>query len=173
MTSKKFNDTIIKNLYSNDENLVLKAIDDLSENGNSDYIPALIDLLNTHDSDAIKIHITKILSELKHTNAVPLLVQAIEDNKLVKLRETLVRVCWENGLDYSNYFTTFVNLLINGDYMVAFEAYTVIDSSEGSISKVSSQQYIEQLKEALPSVGEERQTLIHHIIQFLPGLVRA
>lgn len=173
MTTKNLNDIILKNLYSNTELLVLKAIDEISENGNSDYLPALIDILNSHKSDTVKNNIIKILSEVKQTNAVPIIINAIENPKLSNIKETLVRVCWENGLDYTNYFSTFIDLLINGDYMTAFEAYTVIDSTEGTISKTSSQQYIEQLKDALPSVGEERQTLIHHIIQFLPGIVKA
>lgn len=173
MTSTKLNDTILKNLYSSNEEQVLKAIESISHNGNSDYLPLLIDLLNTHESETVKKNATKILSELKFTNAVPLLVKAIEDHKLINIRETLVRACWENGLDYTNYFSTFVDLLIHGDYMVAFEAYTVIENTEGTISKISSQQYIEQLKDALASVGEERQTLIHRIIQFLPGIVKA
>jgi len=173
MTSNKLNDTILKKLYSSNEEQVLKAIETISDNGNSDYISLLIDLLNTHESETVKKNITKILSELKHTNTVPILVKAIEDHKFINIRETLVRACWENGLDFTNYFSTFIDLLIHGDYMVAFEAYTVIENTEGTISKTSSQQYIDQLKDALASVGEERQTLIHRIIQFLPGIIKA
>lgn len=173
MDTKKLNNNLLKNLYSNNESIVLAAIKEISETGNSEYLPALIELLNNHESDEIKDKVAKVFSEIKHTNAVPYLVKAIEDNRLAGIREVLVRTCWENGLDYTNYFSTFVDLLINGDYMVAFEAYTLIENSEGTLSKASAMEYISRLKEALASVGEERQTLIHHIIQFLPGLVKA
>ena len=173
MDTKKLNDNLIKNLYSNNDNIVLGAIKEISESGNSNYLPGLIELLNSHESEEIKNQIIKILTEIKHTNAVPFLAQAIEEKKYHGIQETLVRVCWENGLDYTNYFSIFIDLLINGEYMVAFEAYTVIDNSEGTISKASSQEYIARLKDALASVGEERQTLLHHIIQMLPGLVKA
>ena len=172
MKTNKLNDNLIKNLFSNNDKIVLETIQEISENGNSEYLPGLIELLNTHENETIKETIIKVLSEIKHSNAVPFFIQAIEDKRLDGIREILVRSCWENGLDYSNYFSTFIDLLIHGNYMVAFEAYTVIDSSEGTISKASSQEYITRLKDALPSVGEERQTLIHHIIQFLPGLVK-
>jgi predicted metal-dependent peptidase len=173
MTNKKLNDLWLKNLYSTNEQEVLTTIEKISDSGNSDYLPALFDLLNSHQSNDVKKTITQLLSSLKHTNAVPMLVKAINDDKLMDIREYLVRSCWENGLDFSNYLSTFIDLLIHGDYMVAFEAYTVIESCEGTISKTSMQEYLDQLRDALASVGEERQTLIHHIIQFLPGIVKA
>ncbi|MBN2806054.1 MAG: HEAT repeat domain-containing protein [Prolixibacteraceae bacterium] len=172
MTTKKLNDLWLKNLYSTNEQEVLMSIERISESGNSEYLPALIDLLNTHKSTEVTKNIIQLLSSVKHTNAVPLLIKAIEDNKLLKIREHLVRSCWENGLDYSNYLYTFIDLLIHGDYMVAFEAYTVIESCEGNISKTSMHQYLDLLRDALASAGEERQTLIHHIIHFLPSLLK-
>lgn len=173
MDTKKLNTNLIKNLYSNNESIALGAISEIAETGNSEYLPALIELLNSHESNKIKDKILKVLAEIKHTNAVPFLIKAVEDKRLKAIREDLVRICWENGLDYTNYFSVFIGLLINADYMVAFEAYTLIENSVGTISKASSQEYISQLKDALASVGEERQTLIHHIIQYLPSLVKA
>lgn len=173
MTTKKLNELWLKNLYSNNDEAVLQTIEKITETGNSDYLPALFDLLKTHQNEEVKRSISELFSTLKHTDTVPLLVQAIKDDKLSSIREILVRACWENGLDYANHLSTFVDLLIHGDYMVAFEAYTVIENCEGKISKVSMLEYLDKLRDALASAGEERQTLIHHIIQFLPSLVKA
>lgn len=171
MTDKKLNDNIIKKLYSSSNTDTIQALNEISEQGNSAYIPSLVDILRTNQENEIGDKTYKILSEIKHTDAVPALVKAIEESKNDPVQEALIRVCWENGLDFTNYFSTFIDLLINGEYMVAFEAYTVIDSSEGKISKTSLDEYLNTLKEAISNVAEDRQTLIHHTIQFLPSLL--
>lgn len=173
MTENKINEKLVEHLYSNNTTLANQALNEIGETGNSHYIPMLIDVLHSHDDDEIREKVINILSEVKHTDAVPLLVKAIETDKYSNIKETLVRICWENGLDYTNYFSTFVDLLIHGEYMVAFEAFTVIENSEGHISEASAIEYMNRLKDSLSDTTEDRQTLIHGIIQFLPSLIRA
>ena len=172
MTEKNLNNNIVKKLYSNNLSSVNQALDEISQSGNSQYIPMLIDILHTHPHESVKSGVIKILSEIKHTNAVPELMKAIENPEYINLQETLIRICWENGLDFTNYFSTFIDLLIKGNYMIAFEAYTVIENSEGYLSSTSVHEYIDRLKEALTNVPEERTALIHSIIQFLPSLIK-
>nr|MDA3928010.1 hypothetical protein [Prolixibacteraceae bacterium] len=74
MTTNKLNDTILKNLYSDNEVSIEKALENIAQNGNSAYIPSLVDILNTSESIAIKNRISKILAEVKHTDSVPLLI---------------------------------------------------------------------------------------------------
>jgi len=172
MTEKKLNDHLLKKLYSNNVTSQLEALEDISKNGNSDYIPSLIDLMQNSENLELTQRISKILSEVKHSNAVPILVEYIENEKYSSIQEILVRTCWENGLDFSNYFSVFVDLLIHGEYMVAFEAFTLLENSENKISETSAQEYIHRLKEALPDAPADRQTLIHSIIQYLPALIK-
>lgn len=159
-------------LFSTNNSIVLETLDRISEMGNRLYLPILIDVLQINNDIEIKEKVIKILSEVKHNDSVPELIKAIETEKYRDIRETLIRICWENGLDYTNHLSTFMEVLIQGEYMEAFEAFTVIENSEGHISEVSSKEYISMLKAALPNVSDERQTLIHRIIQFIPSLIR-
>ncbi|MCF8362016.1 MAG: hypothetical protein K9G70_05270 [Prolixibacteraceae bacterium] len=172
MDNKKVNDSIIKKLYSNDSTQVSNALDDIKLNGNSNYIPILVDLLHKNENQEANDKILKILSEIKHTDAVPELINAIENEKYTSIHELLVRVCWENGLDFTNYFSTFIDILITGDYMTAFEAFTVIENSEGTLSETSADEYINLLNKEIENVPTDRATLIKHTIEFLPSLVK-
>lgn len=172
MVQNKVNDQLVKQLYSDNATLIEQALIEISETGNSNYIPMLIDVLHFQDNDEIKEKVITILSEIKHTDAVPKFIEAIEDKKYAEIKEKLVRACWENGLDFTNYFSTFIDLLINGEYMVAFEAYTVIENTEGHLSETSTDEYLHRLKVALPHASIDRQTLIHEIVQFLPSLIK-
>lgn len=172
MNKSTINNKLANELFSNNYSKVIEAIHTIAESGNSSYLPALISLLQSNTNEEVKQSILKLLAEIKHSDAVPVLVNAIEDTKLLSVREDLLRACWENGLDYSNYFSTFIHVLIHGEYMEAFEAYTVIDSTEGTISETSMQEYLSTLKDALTDAAEDRQVLMHHLIQFLPSIVK-
>jgi hypothetical protein len=147
-------------------------LEELSHIGHSQYIPSMIDLLNTSENEQIKMKIIKILLEIKHNDAVPFLIDAIENDNYSSIQETLVRSCWENGLNYSNHLSVFVNLLINGSYMTAFEAYTVIENTEYLISATSSEELLNQLNNALKESKPDRKVLLEYIIGFLPSITK-
>ncbi|HKM92208.1 MAG TPA: HEAT repeat domain-containing protein [Prolixibacteraceae bacterium] len=168
--NQKTDEIIIKNLYSNKLNNALEAVEQIAQTGNSQYIPMLIDVLFQNENQEVSERIIKLLSEVKHTDTIEPIVKAIETEKYASIQEVLVRICWENGLDYSNYLSTFVELLIYSDYMVAFEAFTLIENCEGKISETSAREYIDRLQTALSSANKERKTLLEHIIQFIPSL---
>jgi hypothetical protein len=172
MDSKKVDNNIIQELYANDSTIINHALDEIKQNGNSNYIPILVELLHKNEEQVIVDKILKILSEIKHTDAVPELIKAIENEKYSSIQEMLVRVCWENGLDFTNHISTFIDILINGDYMTAFEAFTVIENSEGKISRTSADEYINTLNEKINDVPADRATLINHTIEYIPALVK-
>lgn len=172
MTTKNVNDALISKLYSNNELEMLAAIDEIKQSGNSEYIPMLVDQLEKNKNSEVIQKINRLLSEVKHTDAVPILVAAIENVESDVTSEQLVRACWENGLNYTNYFSTFIDLLINGGFMLAFEAYTLIENTEGHLSETSAKEYIDQLKGALNDATDDRKTLLHSTIQFIPSLIR-
>ncbi|MDA3879231.1 MAG: hypothetical protein PF436_02480 [Prolixibacteraceae bacterium] len=172
MNNNKAEEKIIRRLYSEDVMQISQSLNEISEHGNSSYIPMLADVLNQVEDITIKNKIVKILSEIKHTDAVPELVKAIENEKLAHIQETLVSVCWKNGLDFTNYFDTFIDIVINGEYMNAFEAFTVIENSEGTLSSTSAQEYINKLNSSIDRATTDRAILIKHLLDFLPQIVK-
>lgn len=168
--NKKTDDTIIKRLYSDNLTQINLALDAISEHGNSAYISMLIDVLNQSADEMVQERILKILSEIKHSDAVPELIKAIENEKYLSIQESLLRVCWENGLDFSNYFETLINIVINGAYMNAFEAFTIIENNDGIISSTSAQEHLNKLNEALENASTDRAVLINHVIDYLPHI---
>jgi hypothetical protein len=167
------NELIIKKIYSTNQQTVISAIDELGQSGNSSYLPMLIDLLHSTLDNEVGERIITLLCELKHPDAAKYLVDAINDPKYLTIRETLTRTCWENGLDYTAYFGTFIRLLINSDYMTAFEAFTVIENSEEKIANEQVQEYLHQMRSALQTASDDRKILLHRIIQFLPSLIKS
>ncbi len=71
--------------------------------------------------------ITKVLSFCtKDFVIAPIIstLKSIDSSNATKA--SLLAVCWESGLDYTNNLDVFVDALIKGDEAVAIEAYTMI-----------------------------------------------
>jgi hypothetical protein len=99
-----------------------------------------------------------------------LIIEAIQNQKYAPELKELVSSCWENGLNYSNYLSLFIDLLIENDLEVAFEAYTVIMNNEHKIDQEIIDKEVERLEKALPAMSETKRQLMLDVIDFLPSI---
>ena len=168
--SAKINQNTITNLQSNNAELVNETINQLSESGNSAYLPFLFELLHSTSNDEIKRRIARLLAELKHSDAIPLIIEAIKNQAYTEELQYLVSACWENGMDYSGHLSLFVDLMIDHEFMIAFEAHTVITNMTGKISAATCEQESTKIKNALAQVSEENRQMLEEVLEFLPLL---
>jgi len=161
---------VLNNLQSEDSLLVIKTIKELRETGNSSYIPVLIELLHSTDNPEIKQKIIRLLGELKYSDAIPRIVDAIQDKKYASELKELVSVCWENGLDFSQYLSLFVDLVIESEFMVAFEAFTVIENMSGKIDDAYKAEQVEKIKAAMATAPAEKMSLLEDLEKIIPEI---
>ncbi len=166
------NSTIVNQLNSSSPETVIKALKQLKETGNTSYIPTLIEVLHTASDKEIRNQIVRLLSDLKQTDAVPFLIEAIENKKYVDELRFLTSACWENGLDYSNHLSLFIDLVIEQELETAIEAYTVITNMSGKISQEIADKESRKLKEAMLESDEQKKALMHDLLDFLPAFER-
>lgn len=162
--------TILKGLLSNDYLKVTETLEELRVLGKTSDIPVLLELLRISTNPEVKSKITSLFAELKDSDGIPLIIEAIQDQKYAPELKHLVSCCWENGLDYSRYLSVFVDLLIEGDFIVAFEAYTVITNMEKTIDQSIIDIEIEKLDKVLNTTSAEKKTLMLDVIDFLPSI---
>ncbi len=161
---------ILKGLQSADSLKVIETLKELRVSGKVSDIPVLLEMLHLSQNPEIKSKITELFANLKESNAIPLIVEAIQDQKYAPELKELVATCWENGLNFSNYISLFIDLLIENDLEVALEAYTVIMNTEHKIQQTTIDQEIEKLDKALPSAVEQKRQLLLDVIDFLPSI---
>jgi len=163
----KVNTDTLHNLQSSNADVVNETIEQLSESGNSAYLPFLFELLHSTNNDEIKRRIARLLAEIKHSDAIPLIIEAIQNKTYDQELQYLVSACWENGMDYIDHLPLFVDLMIEHDFMVALEAHTVITNMTGKIAMVTCEQEIQKIETALPSVSEDKREMLLEVIEFL------
>ncbi|MDD4190017.1 MAG: HEAT repeat domain-containing protein [Mangrovibacterium sp.] len=164
----KLNQETIQLLHSGNAGIVTGAIEELRENGHAGYLPVLLELLHSTNNDSIRKHITGLLAELKSQEAVPFLVEAIQNRQYAGELSAILSACWENGLDYSGYLPVFVDLVIEKEFLVAFEAYTVVINMTGGISDAVQEAVRKKIKDALGSIHENKKELLRDILDYLP-----
>ncbi|MDP2338632.1 MAG: hypothetical protein Q8N05_19725 [Bacteroidota bacterium] len=161
---------LLNGLQSDDSLKVIETLEELRISGKVTDIPVLIELLHLTQNPEIKMKIIGLFANLKESDAIPLITKAIQDQKYAPELKELLASCWENGLDYSNYLPLFVGLLIDTDFLVAFEAYTVITNMTSQIEQSKVDLEIDRLENALVTIPEQKRQLILDVIDFLPSL---
>lgn len=161
---------ILKGLQSADPLKVMESLEELRVSGKKEDIPVLAELLHQSSNPEIKSAIIALFANLKDVETIPYLISAIRNPKYGPELQKLVSAVWENGMDFSNYLTLFVDLLIEKEFLVAFEAYTVITNMTTRIDQAKIDVEIDRLDQALATTSDEKQTLMLDIIDFLPSI---
>jgi len=164
MNSEKPNQKIIDNLFSTQMDVVISALQKIKEKGNKSYLPILFDLLISNHEDEIEKEIKKILGTIKDRETVPVFIQALEDKKYKTIQKILLTACWQNGLDFSNSLPFFVNVVINEDWEIAFEAFTVIENMENFPTKKIMESISKKINVALENTTDQKKYFLEEIL---------
>jgi hypothetical protein len=163
---------LLKRLQSNNPEAVIETIEELRVSGITTDVKVLLDLLLSNNDAAVKSKIVALFANLKDAQTIPYFINAIQDQKFTSVLRELVSSCWENGLDYSNYLSVFVDLLIAGDFQVAFEAYTVITNMTQTIDQSVVDAEIDKIDNAIKLANSDKKSLLLDVVDFLPSLGR-
>ncbi len=161
---------ILRGLESSDSLKVIETLEELRVSGRVSDIPVLIELLHLTQDPEVKKKIAGLFANLKESDSIPLIIEAIQNQKYAPELKELVASCWENGLDYSNYLSLFVELLIENEFLIAFEAYTVIMNMTAQIDQRKIDIEINLLDKAIQSAPEDKKVLMLDVIDFLPSI---
>lgn len=164
MTQEKLDEQIKKNLFSANTSIAISAIEAIQKKGNKLYIPILFDLLNSSPEPEIETEIKNLLETVKDKSTINSFMRAIEDDKYKPIRKSILIACWQNGLDFSTFLPIFVDLVINEDWEIAFEAFTIIDNLEYLPSQEIINKTIDQIGQALPNANEQKSYFLNEIL---------
>ncbi len=161
------NKEIIKILKSNDNTLIIDTLKNLKKTGNKNLIPEIYNLLISSDDTKIRNEIINIFNNLKDQASVPFLLSAIQNCTDSKILNILVSSCWNNGLNYSEYYDVFIELIIKRDFELAFEAHTVIENQSRKLNTEIIDSYITQLKAHIKESDSQKTVIINETINTL------
>ncbi|BAX78562.1 hypothetical protein [Labilibaculum antarcticum] len=170
ISKKDLHNAIILGLNSTDDKVVLDSINQLRKDGKSEDITLLLDLMISNSGREIQSTIHSFLADLKNQDTDKIIIKAIGDDKYIAIRKILIAICWEASIDFSKYISTFVDLVIESDFEISFEAFTVIENLTEKISEEVKPTEMAKLKDAISGASPEKKGLIHEAIHIIEQL---
>jgi len=164
MKQEKIDEQIKKNLFSAKTDVVLSAIEAVKNKGNKLYIPILFDLLNSAPEPEIETEVKNLLGTVKDKETINGFMRAIEEEKYKPIRKSILTACWQNGLDFSTFLPVFIDLVINEDWEIAFEAFTVIDNLEYLPNDEIIKKSVVKINNALPATTDQQNYFLNEIL---------
>jgi hypothetical protein len=121
---------LLTDLQSGDATKIGAAIKSFHVYGDAGIIAPLIAVwrggLNPENESAMM----ELFEGLKDSSTVEPLMEAFRDEANKSLKRSLVTAFWNSKLDFSEYLSDFVLFAIEGDFLDAFEAITLIEQFE-------------------------------------------
>ena len=155
-SENKETEVLHKKLFDSDTKSVLSALGRIKEKGNTGSLKPLVSLLNSEPGPEIEKEILFILNNLKAKDAVTEIINAIVNPEYVSIRKKLITCCWQNGLDFKNHLPLFADLIIEGDWETAFEAFTVIENMENLPEQKIIDAAAGKIREALKNADDQK-----------------
>ena len=158
---------LLNNLKPENSKEIAEVITKIKEIGNIQYIPHLIEKLNSTNNKEIRKQILTFLHTIKDVKVVIFYVEAIKSGKNRNILKDLIQFCWEGGFDLAPYGEVFINVVIEEEYEIAIEAFTVIEENLMNFSEEQKKQYSSLLKEKLSETDEVKKAFIVELIKLL------
>jgi hypothetical protein len=115
---------------------------------NADDVTLLVSSKSTREEK------DEALKALKENNAQEFMLNAISKTKNLAQKALLIAACWETGLDFSKHYSVFIDLITHENFVVSFEAFTVIQEMEAEIDGETLKASLAKLKKVkAPSVA--------------------
>lgn len=122
--------TLLSDLQSKDELKVAGAIKAFAVHGHASIIEPVIEVWRSGISPENEALLIDLLQSLKDTSVVEPLMEAFKNPENLDLRRKLASAFWNSKLDFSPYLADFVLFGIEGDFLDALEAITLIENFE-------------------------------------------
>ena len=155
----------VQSLRSSNKSAILITLRELRSKGSASILPELFQLMLAQEDEQILGEISALLNDLKDKDAAEVLVDAIANPEYQNIQQILVAACWQNGLSYSLYLDTFVEVLISGEYEAAIEAFTVLEGAIGEVDPQVREKLSSRLKSRLNEVDDLKKPLLTEMVK--------
>ncbi|MFM1930801.1 MAG: hypothetical protein RL226_104, partial [Bacteroidota bacterium] len=100
-------------------------------------VQPLIEVFRDHPSESVKNEIRELLSTLKVSAGESVLLDALKSDENTAIQGDLLYFLWHSGFQPVDDLHTVAKIAIEGEFMTAFEALTLIESIGGPVNESS------------------------------------
>ncbi len=169
MASEKKRKELMAQLTSSDEVVVIKALNALEADGDSSFIPLMVNLLET-GSDQVISMVVELLSSLKDSSAAKEIIDVLREEENPVIKQLVLSTIWNTNIDYSEYLPDFVLWACEGDYLTALDCLTIIENTVLNAEErhiLEAQWHLKEFMDSNPTMDEQKKVIISDIASFI------
>lgn len=164
---------IVEALETSTDEKVIAMLIDLKKYGEIFFVKTLLNMLIGNRSEMVKKAVIEYISDIKIQDAAQLISTHVAENFENADVTSIVMASWQSQLDFSKYLRPYVEVLINGEYMIAIEAFTVIENALYSLTADEVSDYEAKIKKSIPKADKDKQLLLLEMISLIEKAKRA
>jgi hypothetical protein len=126
---------LAEQLKSANKELILDTIKSLRHDGNDEVLEILTQIYLNQTNNEISEAIYRFFCDLKNQTSAETVIQLIKNPEYHQAKKMLVSSCWQSRLNYILYLETFIAMVFNEPFELAFEAFTVVENMEARVSE--------------------------------------
>jgi hypothetical protein len=158
---------LLKGLNSPDEVTVAQTLEKLRIHGNNEVLPALFALLFSGRMESLKDEIINLMNDVKDPGAVKVYMDAVKMYYGKPHYSDLISACWQCGLDFSEYIDQFIELVLDEDYYISLEAFSVIEENVTNLNSQQRSARLEFIRSKLDFLSPEKRLLVNEVCSLL------
>lgn len=153
------------------EEQILEELSGYRKSGSLKDVSNILNILRENHDGPISKAVIILLSDIKDDKIISLLLDALRHPDNAIIRQHLIQVCWESGLNYTNHLTYFIDLFPVLDYMGALEAFTLIENTilDHDVSENKKMDLVTKIRAVILDLPEHNKNLGLELIHLLEG----
>lgn len=154
-------------LANGGKDAVLAVLEKIREVGVPKLLPALVKVYKTCGDDDVKMAIFNLLSDASQQELVDIMADAIANEEDANVKQMLVTSCWYSKIDYLPRLELFIDLVVESQFELAFEAFTVIENRQGSVTAERRAELINYIEGKMDSVVDGNESLAESLVDIV------
>ena len=162
-----FQQALVADLQSGDDKKVFGALERFDKHASGDLITPLLDLYQSSEGQTQDL-CGVMLRELKISAGEEILMDCLRTKKYESIKADILSFLWNSGFQPGDRVCEIIEAGLSGDYMLAFEALTLIDTLDGPFDETDLIEAQLLAKDFLiKNQGDEKFDLVNSILEKL------
>ncbi len=166
---KKLNQLVL-DLKSESTSKITAAIAEIANIGDISIIPILVLVLKNNQDLNIQKQLKDLLADIQISDATEVFIQVLKKEENPDDLKKILGILWNSKLDFSDYLADFVEVAIEGDYLIALDCLTVIENMIGPFSEsqlLEAQLHLKEFAENNANSDDRKNQIISEIALFV------
>jgi hypothetical protein len=161
---------LVLDLKSDSTSKITAAVTEIANIGDISIIPVLVLVLKNNQDLSIQKQVKELLADIQLSQATEMFMEELKKEEEPDDIKKLLGVFWNSKLDFSDYLADFVEVAIDGDYLIALDCLTVIENMAGPFSEsqlLEAQLHLKEFAENKNQSDDRKNQIVSEIALFV------